>query len=83
MKPEGALTLSVQADLSLCSFEEALSVLNAFPVCTLRVGTQDLATAKLLFDFEGSPVAIILDEAYDKYEWSVEYNGKVLWGQGP
>jgi hypothetical protein len=93
MKPKYALTLGVSADLSACAFEEALIQLGCFPICTLRVSESDALIAQRVVAY-GIPddmeqavtspsVHIIVDPSYKANEWSVEYNGRVLWCQGP
>lgn len=93
MKPEGALTFTVQADLSGCALDMALEMLKCFPIFTLRVSTTDVAVAQRIIgvsvpeDFEGAVtfprVNIVIDETFKPYEWQVEYNDKIFWCQGP
>jgi hypothetical protein len=90
MKPDNAITGSVTADLSTCSFEEGLTALNCFPLCTLRISKADVHMAQRVVGSLGAEdaaivfprVNIIIDDTYESYEWSVEYSGKVFWSPG-
>ena len=90
-KPEGALKVPVNCDLSVTSLEDGLIALECFPICTLRINKWNLATAQHIASWmlpsEDQAtvcprVVIVIDPTYDLDEWSVEYNGKIWWSPG-